>query len=78
VLGARISSGLAVIGTIVAEFFVGNGSSYDGLGTLMTGWQAMQRTDALIAGVLASTLLGLLLLGLVELVSITLLRRWTK
>ena len=78
VLGAKISSGLAVIGAIVAEFFVGNGASYDGLGTLMTGWQAMQRTDALIAALSASTLLGLLLFGMVQLVSATVLRRWTR
>ncbi len=77
-LGAKTSSGLAVIGAIVAEFFVGNGSSYDGLGTLMTGWQALLRTDALIAAVLASTLLGLILFGTVQLVATTLLRRWTS
>jgi NitT/TauT family transport system permease protein len=77
-LGAKTSSGLAVIGAIVAEFFVGNGSSYDGLGTLMTGWQALMRTDALIAAVFASTLLGLVLFGAVQLVSGTVLRRWTS
>src|SRR5690606_16611686 len=63
VLGTKTSSGLAVIGAIVAEFFVGNGSNYDGLGTLMTGWQGFQRTDALIAAIFASTLLGLFLFG---------------
>ncbi len=78
VLGAKISSGLAVIGAIVAEFFVGNGASYDGLGTLMTGWQAMQRTDALIAALFASTLLGLLLFGVVHIVAAVFLRRWTR
>ena len=76
-LGAKTSSGLAVIGAIVAEFFVGNGSSYDGLGTLMTGWQGQLRTDALIAALFASTLLGLLLFGAVTLIANTLLRRWT-
>ncbi len=77
-LGAKISSGLAVIGAIVAEFFVGNSSSYDGLGTLMTGWQGRLKTDALIAALLASTVLGLLLFGTVQLVSVTILRRWTR
>lgn len=77
-LGAKTSSGLAVIGAIVAEFFVGNGSNYDGLGTLMTGWQGLMRTDALIAALFASTLLGLLLFGAVALVANTLLRRWTS
>ena len=76
VQGMRISSGLAVIGAIVGEFFVGNGSSYDGLGTLMTAWQAQQKTDALIAAVLASTLLGVLMFWLVNLLAVTLLRKW--
>lgn len=78
ILGAKTSSGLAVIGAIVAEFFVGNGSAYDGLGTLMTHWQAFLKTDALIAAVFASTLLGLVLFGAVQLVGGTLLRRWNS
>jgi NitT/TauT family transport system permease protein len=75
-LGAKTSSGLAVIGAIVAEFFVGSGN-YDGLGTLMTGWQMLSRADALIAALFASTFLGLLLFGSVQLISATVLRRWT-
>ena len=78
VLGIKTSSGLAVIGAIVAEFFVGNGTEYDGLGTLMTHWQGFVRTDALIAAVFASTLLGLLLFGAVDLFARTALRRWTS
>ncbi|MCO8122350.1 ABC transporter permease subunit [Stieleria sp. TO1_6] len=76
VLGAKTSSGLAVIGAIVAEFFVGNGTEYDGLGTLMTHWQGFVRTDALIAAVFTSTLLGLALFGLVHLLAHSVLRRW--
>lgn len=78
ILGARISSGLSVIGAIVGEFFVGNGGKYNGLGTLMTGWQSLQKTDALIAAVLVSTLLGLVMFGLVNLISLLLLSRWTR
>lgn len=77
-LGTKTSAGLAVIGAIVAEFFVGNGTNYDGLGTLMTGWQAMVRTDALIAALFASAGLGLALFGTVQLISKTALRRWTR
>lgn len=76
VQGMRISSGLAVIGAIIGEFFVGNGSSYDGLGTLMTGWQAQQKTAALIAAVLASTALGVLMFWLVNLLAGTVLKKW--
>lgn len=78
-LGLRISSGLAVIGAIVAEFFVSNGASnYNGLGALMTGWQTMGRTDALMSALFASAAVGLLLFGLVQLVTATALRRWTR
>lgn len=76
-VGAKTSSGLAVIGAIVAEFFVGNGTKYDGLGTLMTGWQAMVKTDALIAGIFASTLLGLGLFASVHFLAVVVLKRWT-
>lgn len=77
-LGARVSAGLAVIGAIVGEFFVGSsGIQSAGLGTIMTSWQNQARTDALIAAVGTSTLLGILVLGLVNVVGATLLRRWT-
>lgn len=78
VLGMRISAGLAVIGAIVGEFFVGNGSAgYAGLGTVMTGWQNLARTDAIIAAIFVSTLLGLGMLGTVNLLTWTCLWRWT-
>ena len=78
VLGTRISCGLAVIGAIVGEFFVGNSGAYDGLGTIMTQWQGRQYTSALMAAVLVCTLLGVLFFGSINLLSRTLLRRWTK
>ncbi len=77
IIGMRISCGLAVIGAIVGEFFVGNATTYDGLGTLMTQWQARQKTDALIAAVAASTLLGIAFFAAVNVLSQTILRRWT-
>jgi NitT/TauT family transport system permease protein len=78
VLGLRISSGLSVIGAIVAEFFVGNSGAYDGLGTLMTARQANLQTAELIAALIACTGLGILLFGIVNLMSATVLRRWTR
>jgi NitT/TauT family transport system permease protein len=77
-LGVKTSSGLAVIGAIVAEFFVGNGTKYDGLGTLMTGWQALLKTDALIAALIASAVLGLAMFAAVHWISEKLLGRWTQ
>ncbi len=77
-LGLRISSGLVVIGAIVGEFFVGNSGNYDGLGTLITHWQARQFTAGLIAAVAATTVLGLFFFGLTKFLSNVLLRRWTR
>lgn len=79
ILGARISAGLAVIGAIIGEFFVGETSTAAaGLGTLIAGWQRMSRTDSMIAAILASTMLGLLVLSSVNMSSRLLLRRWTE
>ena len=78
VLGLRISSGLSVIGAIVAEFFVGNSGEYDGLGTIMTARQANLKTAELIAALMACTCLGILLFACVNLLGATLLRRWTR
>ncbi len=77
VIGAKTSSGLAVIGAIVAEFFVGNGgANYSGLGTLMTGWQTLGRTAPLMAALCISTLIGVIMFATVDLISRSLLRRW--
>ena len=78
VLGLRISSGLSVIGAIVAEFFVGNSGQYDGLGTIMTSRQANLKTAELIAALMACTCLGILLFASVNVLGATLLRRWTR
>ncbi len=78
VLGMRISAGLAVIGAIVGEMFVGYGSAdYAGLGAVMTQWQRLARTDAIMSAVVASTLLGITTLAIVNLSARLLLNRWT-
>lgn len=76
-VGLRIACGLAVIGAIIGESFVGNATDYDGLGTLMTQWQTRQKTDALMAAIATSTGLGLLFFLFINFLSRTLLRRWT-
>jgi NitT/TauT family transport system permease protein len=76
-LGCKTSCGLAVIGAIVAEFFVGNGgANYAGLGTLMTGWQTLGRTAPLMAALFVSTFLGIAMFAIVHILSSTILRRW--
>jgi NitT/TauT family transport system permease protein len=76
-IAAKTSAGLAVIGAIVAEFFVGTGgANYSGLGTLITGWQKMGRTAPLMAALCMSTLLGVTMFLAVQLISRTVLKRW--
>ncbi len=77
--GLRVSAGLAVIGAVVGEFFVGPGmDGAPGLGSLMTVWQTRARTDALIAAVLASTLLGLIILVGTNTLARLLLKPWLR
>lgn len=79
VTGARISSGLAVIGTIVGEFFVGyDASERFGLGYLIQQSSDQLKTDLLFGAVLLSTLLGLVVFLAVGGVGATILRRWEK
>jgi NitT/TauT family transport system permease protein len=76
VAGARISSGLAVIGAIVGEFFAGFGSSRFGLGYLVVLTSGQLKTDYLFAAILASTLLGLAIFWLTGRLGDMLLARW--
>ncbi len=77
-VGVRTSGGLAVIGAIVGDFFIGFGGQHDGLGTLMLSWLNQQRTASLIAAMFASAVVGLVLYGLVNLIAVTLLKRWNR
>ncbi|MFN3649499.1 MAG: ABC transporter permease [Armatimonadota bacterium] len=75
VTGARTSSGLSVIGAIVGEFFVGF-SGAQGLGYLFLLTSGQLKTDYLFAAVMASTVLGLTVFGLVNAAAALILRRW--
>lgn len=74
--GARTASGLAVVGAIVGEFFVGYGSKRFGLGYLINSTNDQLQIDRLFAAVLTSTLFGIAIFSLVNLASATILRRW--
>ncbi|QDU39158.1 Putative aliphatic sulfonates transport permease protein SsuC [Maioricimonas rarisocia] len=76
VSGARTSSGLAVIGAIVGEFFTGYGSSSYGLGYLIMQSSTLLKTDRLFAAVFVSTLLGLAVFGAVSSIGTAILRHW--
>jgi NitT/TauT family transport system permease protein len=75
VAGAKVASGLAVIGAIVGEFFAGSTERY-GLGYLIILCSGQLRTAYLFAAILASTSLGLFLFGAVSLLGDAILRRW--
>lgn len=61
VTGARISSGLSVIGAIVGEFFAGFSTQHQGLGYIIIMTSGQLKTAWLFASILASTLLGWLI-----------------
>ena len=76
VAGARTSSGMAVVGAIVGEFFAGNLAERHGLGYMIL--QGTQFSTAkLFAAVIASTLLGITIFGVSTLVGSTVLSRWS-
>lgn len=76
ITGARTSSGLAVIGAIVGEFFAGYGRDQFGLGYLIMMTSNQLKTAQLFAAVIASTLLGLAIFGAMGFLSSTVLSRW--
>jgi len=72
--GIRISSGSAIVGAIVGEFFVGSGTP--GLGALIQRKSASLVLSELYAVVLISTLLGTLSFGGISALGEAILRRW--
>jgi len=69
--GLRIAGGLAVIGAIVGEFIGGQG-----LGSVIDIARTQQRTDKVFAAVLLASVLGLVLFGLINILSRLVLRNW--
>lgn len=67
--GLRVAAGLSVIGAIVGEF-VGGG----GLGGMIDSARTQQRPDIVFAAVILSSILGLILVGAINLVTTILLR----
>jgi NitT/TauT family transport system permease protein len=69
--GLRVAAGLAVVGAIVGEFIVGRG-----LGDTILVARQQQKVDKVFAALLLSAVLGLVMFGLVNLVSRLALRHW--
>lgn len=78
VAGARIASGLSVIGAIVGEFFAGFGGARFGLGYLVVLASGQLKTAYLFAAIFASTLLGLVIFWTTGAVGEAVLLRWRK
>jgi len=76
VAGARVASGLSVIGAIVGEFVAGHGVKDYGLGYLIQVTSSQSNTPALFASVAASTTLGLTWLALSNAIGNAVLSRY--
>lgn len=74
--GLRIAAGLAVIGTVVAEFLVGQIVGNVGLGVRVMSAIHESRMDLAFAAILLASLLGLAMFGAVNLAARLSLRRW--
>ena len=74
ITGIRIASGVAVVGAIVGEFFVG--SSQPGLGAWIQRKTASADLPALYATIIASTLLGVVIFAVLTWIGDLVLRRW--
>jgi NitT/TauT family transport system permease protein len=75
-IGLRVAAGLSVIGTVVAEFFVGSYGIDEGLGVKIVSDAKYGHTNAVFAGVLLASLLGLAMFACVNAAGHLLLRRW--
>ncbi|MEX0978436.1 MAG: ABC transporter permease [Pirellulales bacterium] len=76
VTGAKISCGLSVIGAIVGEISAGFGTDSYGLGTLITMATGKLDTAYAFAGVIAATLLSIVIFATVSWLGATILARW--
>lgn len=76
VVGAKTSCGLAVVGAIVGEFFVGPGMDRCGLGSLIQQKLAQLRTDEAFAALFASTALSVGIFALVSYAGKNIMDRW--
>ena len=75
--GAKTSSGLAVVGAIVGEFFVGYGTRAHGLGFVILYSGPQLKTDQLFAATIASAVLGVIMFAAITLIG-TLLFRYDR
>ncbi len=76
ITGAKTSSGLSVIGAIIGELFGSHGQDKFGLGYLIYLTSSQLKLDLMFSAIIASTLLGLFIFGVVSLSGRLILLRW--
>lgn len=74
--GLRVAAGLTVIGTVVAEFLVGELGSAQGLGVVIVSASHNGHSDRVFAAVLLASALGLAMYGAVNLAGRLVLSNW--
>lgn len=74
--GLQVAAGLTVIGTVVAEFLVGELGEEQGLGVVIVSASHNGHSDRVFAAVLLASALGLAMLGGVSLVRRLVLANW--
>lgn len=74
--GLQIAAGLTVIGTVVAEFLVGELGAEQGLGVVIVSASHNGHSDRVFAAVLLASGLGLAMFGTVNLVGRMALKNW--
>lgn len=78
VSGARVSSGLAVIGAIVGEYMAGYSADHHGLGHLVLVTSSQLKIDTLFATIFASTVLGIAIFTAVGAIGDRITARWRE
>jgi NitT/TauT family transport system permease protein len=74
--GLRVAAGLTVIGTVVAEFLVGELGAEQGLGVVIVSASHNGHSDRVFAAVLLASALGLAMFGAVNLLGRKVLSNW--
>lgn len=77
VTGAKISSGLTIVGAVIGEYMAGHGIDEQGLGYYIFMSSQNFQTEVLFASIFLSSLLGVTMVTAVAVISRTLLARWT-
>ena len=77
ITGAKVSSGLTIVGAVIGEYMAGHGIDEQGLGYYIFMSSQNFQTEILFASIFLSSLLGVTMVTAVAVISRTLLAQWT-